>query len=78
VCWKGEIKPSATKNILLKINWIHIQKPVVTYDIVSFDRKTMCPDLFATLPNVFADENFKLFTNYCWYCLLCGNVIFES
>jgi hypothetical protein len=45
--------------------WVRIQKPVVTYDKVSYDRKAAGPDLFATLPNVFADENFKIFTNYC-------------
>jgi hypothetical protein len=42
--------------------WVRIQKP---YDIVSYDRKAVCPYLFATLPNVFADENFKILTKYC-------------
>jgi hypothetical protein len=34
------------------------QKPVVTYDTVSYYRKAVCSDLFTTLPNVFADEIF--------------------
>ena len=38
----------------------------------------MCPDLFATLPNVSDDENLKIFTDHCWYCLLGGNVRFKS
>jgi hypothetical protein len=33
--------------------WVRIQKPVVTYDIVSYNRKAVCLNLFAALPNVF-------------------------
>jgi hypothetical protein len=40
---------------------VRIQKPVVTYDKVTCDKKAVCSDLFATLPNVFADENFNIF-----------------
>jgi hypothetical protein len=43
----------------------YLKKPVVTYDIVSYDRKAVCPDLFATLANVFAGNNLKIFSNYC-------------
>jgi hypothetical protein len=35
--------------------WVRIQKPVVTYDIVTCDKKAVFTDLFATLPNVFDD-----------------------
>jgi hypothetical protein len=35
---------------------VRIQKPVVTYNIVTNDKRAVCPDLFATLPNGFADE----------------------
>jgi hypothetical protein len=45
--------------------WVRIQKPVVTYDIVTFDIKAVCPDLFATLPYFFAGENLILFANNC-------------
>jgi hypothetical protein len=38
----------------------------------------VCPDLFATLPNVFDDEILILFANNCWFYLLSGNVMFES
>jgi hypothetical protein len=44
---------------------VRIQKPVVTYDMVSYYTKAACPDLFAALPNVFAGENLIIFTNYC-------------
>jgi hypothetical protein len=28
-------------------NWVRIQKPVATYDLVRYDRKAACPNLFA-------------------------------
>jgi hypothetical protein len=43
--------------------WVRIQKPVVTYYVVSYYRKAVSQDLLATLPNVFADENSIIFTN---------------
>jgi hypothetical protein len=33
--------------------WVRIQKPVVTYDIVSYYRKAVRPNLFAALPIIF-------------------------
>jgi hypothetical protein len=36
-------------------------KPVVTYDIVSYNRKAVCPNLFAALSNAFIIENSPFF-----------------
>jgi hypothetical protein len=32
--------------------WVGIRTPVVTYYVVSYNRQSVCPDLFAALPNV--------------------------
>jgi hypothetical protein len=37
-------------------SWVRIQKPVVTYGIVSYDRKAVRPNLCAALPNIFIFE----------------------
>jgi hypothetical protein len=37
---------------------VRIQKLVVANDIVNYNRKAVWPDLFTTLPNVFAGEIF--------------------
>jgi hypothetical protein len=42
------------------VDRVRIQKPIVTCD-----KKAVCPDLFATLPNVFDDEILILFANNC-------------
>jgi hypothetical protein len=47
--------------------WVRIQKPVVTYDVVTCDKKAVCPDLFATLPNVFHHINFTISIKH-WRC----------
>jgi hypothetical protein len=41
-------------------NWVRIQKPVVTYDVVSYYRKAVCSNLFAALPNIFYHLNFTI------------------
>jgi hypothetical protein len=41
------------------------KKLVVIYDIVTCNKKAVCPDLFATLPNVFDDDISILFANNC-------------
>jgi hypothetical protein len=49
---------------------VRIQKPVVTYNVVSCYRKAVCPNLFAVLPNVFINEISSLVLNIAY-------VIFE-
>jgi hypothetical protein len=44
---------------------VGIQKPVLTYDIVSYYRKAVCPNLFAALPNIFYHLNFTIFIRHC-------------
>jgi hypothetical protein len=56
---------------------VRILKPVVTYDIVTFDKKAVCPDLFATLPNVFHHINFTIYIKHCRCNFWSGNTIFE-
>jgi hypothetical protein len=54
-----------SKLVFCNRTWVRIQKPVVTYDIVTCDKKAVCPDLFATLTNVFDDEILILFADNC-------------
>jgi hypothetical protein len=49
------------KNLIRVIN----QKSVVAYNIESYCRKAVCPDLLATLPNVFDFEIAIIFANNC-------------
>jgi hypothetical protein len=35
---------------------VGIKKPLVTYDIVSYYRKAVCPNLFAALPDFFPSK----------------------
>jgi hypothetical protein len=44
---------------------VRIQKPVVTYDVVSCYRKLVCLNLFAVLPNVFYQLNFIIIIKHC-------------
>jgi hypothetical protein len=46
-------------------SWVRIKKPVVTFGAVSYYRQAVCPDLFATLPNYFANEILIRFANNC-------------
>jgi hypothetical protein len=45
---------SAQKSLLLiyLCTWVRVQKPEVTYDIVSYCRKAVGPNFFSALPNV--------------------------
>jgi hypothetical protein len=45
--------------------WVRIQKPVVTYDIVTCDKKAVFPDLFATLQIVFHHIYFTILNKHC-------------
>jgi hypothetical protein len=56
---------------------VRIQKPVVTYDVVTYDKKAVCPDLFAMLPNVFHHINFTIFIEHCRCNFCSGNTTFE-
>jgi hypothetical protein len=59
--------------------WLRIQKPAVTYDIVSYDTKAVCPDLFAALPKDCTDQTLIIFANHCWnFSLTTYKSIFES
>jgi hypothetical protein len=44
-----------------------IKKPVVAYDIVSYYKKAVCPNLFAALPNIFYHLNFTILIKHCRY-----------
>jgi hypothetical protein len=57
--------------------WVRIQKPLVTYDIVSYNTKTACPNLFAAFPNVFYHLNLAIFIKHGWCHFWSGNVTFE-
>jgi hypothetical protein len=44
-----------------RLDWVRIQKPVVSYFIVTCYKKAVCPYLFATLSNVSHHINFTIF-----------------
>jgi hypothetical protein len=72
------ITPSARSPCAMaKLGRVRIQKPVVTYNVVTCDKKAVCPDLFAALPNVFHHINFTIFIKHCRCNLWSGNATFE-
>jgi hypothetical protein len=52
---------SAEKNVNFRVR---IQKPVVTYDSVSYDRKAVCPNLCAELPYIFIFKILPFLLNF--------------